>query len=127
MALTRHVISPLTDASGDATAYGEYPLAGYVHAIRYIADGVAPFASTVDITITGETSGVPVLTVTNQSGSATWYPRAATVSTANAAALYAASGTAVNDRIALAGERLKVVVAQGGAAKTGALHILVES
>jgi len=39
--------------------------------------------------------------------------------------LYAAAGQAVNDPIAIAGERIKVVVAQGGVSKTGTLYVWV--
>jgi len=43
------------------------------------------------------------------------YPRAATVSVANSAALYAADGAPIIDRIPIAAERVKVALAQGGA------------
>jgi hypothetical protein len=42
------------------------------------------------------------------------------------AALYAAGGTAVADCIALAGDRVKIVLAQGGASKVGVFHVLVD-
>jgi hypothetical protein len=43
------------------------------------------------------------------------------------AALYAAGGSAVNDLIRLgSGDRVKIVLAQGGNAKVGAFHIVVE-
>ncbi len=41
------------------------------------------------------------------------------------AALYASGGTAVNDRIALGRDRVKIAIAQGGNAKSGAFHIVV--
>lgn len=41
------------------------------------------------------------------------------------AALYAAAGTAVNDGIAVAKDRIKIVVAQGGNVKSGAFHVVV--
>ena len=84
-----------------------------------------PVSYTADFTVTAEMSGLAVLTVTNESGSNTYYPRAGTVSTANAAALYAAGGTAVNDRIPVAQERVKIVVAQGGATKSGRFHVYI--
>jgi len=98
---------------------------GCVQAIRYVADGSTPYDNTVDFTVTGDVSGLPILTVTNESASNTYYPRAATASVANAAALYAAGGTAVTDLIPVAGERIKIVVAQGGASKTGKLHVWI--
>jgi len=45
--------------------------------------------------------------------------------TSTKAALYAAAGLAVNDRIGIVGERIKVAVAQGGVSKTGVLYIWV--
>jgi hypothetical protein len=53
-------------------------------------------------------------------------PRQATHSTAGAAALYAAAGTAVNDKIALANDRIKIVIASGGNTKTGVFHFVIE-
>jgi hypothetical protein len=42
------------------------------------------------------------------------------------AAVYAAAGTAVNDRIALGRDRVKIVLAQGGSAKAGVFNILID-
>jgi hypothetical protein len=50
-------------------------------------------------------------------------PRGATHSNAGVAALYAAGGTAVNDKFALGRTRVKIVVASAGAAKVGAFHV----
>jgi hypothetical protein len=55
--------------------------------------------------------------------STTWAPRQPTHTTAGAASLYAAGGTAVNDHICLANERVKIVLAQGGSAKAGVFHV----
>lgn len=120
----REVVDITTDAGGDGTGYTGV-VTGRVLAIRYVADGTNPYANTADFTVTAEASGLSVVTVTNESGSNTYYPRAATVSTANAAALYAAGGTAVNDCIPVAQERVKIVVAQGGNTKTGRFHVYI--
>ena len=122
--LTRHVVDVTTNASGDATAYTDVA-DGFVHSIRYVKDGTTPLDNGSDFTITAEQSGAAVLTATNVAASATYYPRAATVDTSNAAALYAAGGAAVNDRIPVAGERVKIVVAQGGDTKIGRFHVYV--
>lgn len=42
------------------------------------------------------------------------------------AALYAAAGTAVNDRIALSRDRVKIVVASGGNATTGNFVVTID-
>lgn len=124
MQVDRFEVSIPTDGSGNGTGYVG-PVVGTVLGIRYVADGTTPYAATVDFTITGEITGIPILTVTNETASNTYYPRAATVSVANAAALYAAGGTAVNERVPIAGERIKIVIAQGGATTTGKFYVLV--
>jgi len=75
--------------------------------------------------VTGETTGLAIWAELNVNASATRAPRQPTHSTAGAAALYAGSGTAVLDYVAVAQERIKVVVADGGNAKTGTVHITV--
>ena len=122
----RHDFTLTVDASGAATVYSDRLATGVIAQIRYVPDGTNPLATGADLTITAETSGLPIATLTDIGTSATgWAPRQATHSTAGAAALYASAGTAVNDRIAIAGERIKVVVAQGGVSKTGTLYIWV--
>jgi len=124
MFLERFDFTLTVDASGNATVYSDRPVTGEIRQIRYVPDGSIPLATGADLTITGEVSGVPIATLTDIGTSpANWAPRQATHSTAGAAALYASGGTAVNDRIAIASERIKVVVAQGGTSKTGTLYI----
>ena len=120
----RHVVDITVNSSGDGTGYTDIA-DGFIHSIRYVADGTNPYANTADFTVTAEQSGAAVITATNVSASATYYPRAATVDVSNAASLYAAAGTAVNDRIPVAGERVQIVIAQGGTSKTGRFHVYV--
>lgn len=125
MYVERHVVSVTTNASGDATVYTSEPVNGEILAIRYVPHATTPLDTGAGITVTGEESGTPVITITNLGTSAVSYaPRQATHSTAGAAALYAAAGTAVNDRIAIAKERIKLVVAQGGNVLSGTFHIV---
>lgn len=123
--INRHRVTPTTDGSGDATSYTDVA-SGYVVAIVYTKHGSNPYADGVDFVVTGEQSGIALWTGTDVNATATVMPRGATHSTAGAAALYAAGGTAVNDRIPVAQERIKVVVAQGGATNDGTLDIYVE-
>ena len=118
----REVVDITTDGSGDATGYTGV-VDGLIQAIRYVADGTNPYANTADFTITTETSGQAVLTATNVAASATYMPRAATVDVSNAASLYAAGGAAVNDRIPVGAERVKIVIVQGGATKSGRFYV----
>jgi len=121
--IQRHVVTVTTDAGGDGTGYTATPVYGLVHAVRYVKD---TYADGIDVTITGDLSGIAVLAVTNMNATATYLPRFATVDNVAAASLYAAAGEPVEDRIPVAMERIRVVVAQGGNTTTGTFHIFVE-
>lgn len=122
MAIRRFVVPVTVDASGDATEYSPV-LSGKLISFRYVKDD---FANGVDFTITAEDTGETLWAEENVNASATRYPRAATASTAGAASLYAALGTAVNDRIGLSQDRVKIVVASGGNATSGTFHITID-
>jgi len=113
-----------TTAAGAATGYTS-PVTGFVHAITYVP---GTFATGADLVFTGNTSGIAIVTVTNLGTSAvTIAPRLATATVANAAALYAAAGTAVLDRIPVYDEAIKVVMTDGGNAATGTFHIYIDN
>jgi hypothetical protein len=124
MFLKTEAIPIVTAPDGTATIYSSN-LTGRVLEVRVVVPGSGGLAATTDITITNETTGTAILTATDRNGSATYCPRQATHSVAGAAALYAASGTAVNDYCYLAGQRLKIVVAQGGDTLAGTLYVTV--
>lgn len=118
----RKIVLPFT-TNGSGAADVQTPVVnGLLHAI-YADDG--DLADTVDITITDAASGSAILTITNLTADALYMPRGATHSTAGAAALYAGSGTAVNDRIPVSGQ-IRVVAADGGDTKTGTLTFWVQ-
>jgi hypothetical protein len=125
MYVERQEVSIASDGSGNGTGFTPI-VTGHILAIRYVPDGTSPYDTGVDFVITGETSGIAVLTVTNAGTvAADYYPRAATATVANAAALYAAGGVAVLDRIPIAGERLKIAIAQATSAKVGKFHVFI--
>ena len=127
MTMRRAVVSVTTAADGSATAYTP-PIAGKLHSVSYVKDGGAnPFANGVDFTITKETTGEGIWTESDVNATAHRSPRAPTHSQAGVAALYAAAGTAVGDKIAMARERIKIVIAQGGDTKVGAFHFNYET
>lgn len=111
-----------TNGSGAATGYSPY-FSGFIQSIQYVK---TDFANGVDFTITADETGEAILSLTDQNTATIVRPRAATHSTAGVAALYAGSGTAVNDRIALGRDRVKVVIAQGGDTKTGRFVVTVD-
>jgi len=118
----RHVVSVTTAADGSATAYSPV-VTGKLSQIRYVK---TDFTDGVDFTITAEATGETIWTDTNINASETVAPRQPTHDTAGAAALYAGAGVAVLDKIALANDRVKIVIAAGGNAKTGTFHIVLE-
>lgn len=114
-----------TNGSGAFTGYTQR-VSGKVHQLRYVP-GTA-LDTGADFTVTGETTGVAILTAADIGTSAvTWQPRQPTVAVGDASAsLYAGSGEPVEDRVAVAVERIKLVVAQGGSAKTGTLYVWID-
>jgi hypothetical protein len=79
--------------------------------------------ATLDLTITGETSGVPVLAYTDVPATdAWWYPLANPVLNTTGAAI-ADAGVDIYAIGENNGERLKVVVAQGGNVQEGTLEV----
>ena len=123
MTMRRHVVSVTTASDGSATAYSPY-ISGKIHAIHYVK---TDFTDGVDFTITAEATAETIWTEANVNAAKACFPRGATHSNAGVAALYASGGVAVNDKIALGRDRVKIAIASGGNAKTGAFHILVEA
>lgn len=122
MTIRRFEVTVTTASDGTATAYSPY-LSGFIHAIQYIK---TDYADGVDFTITAEATGETIWTQSDVNAAAVKAPRQATHSNVGVAALYASGGTAVNDRIALGRDRVKIVLAEGGNAKTGKFIIIVE-
>lgn len=122
MATRRFIVNVATDGAGAATVYSPY-LSGKVTAIHYIKTN---FATGVDFTITAEATAETIWTQLNVDATVTVMPRGATHTNAGVAQLYAAGGTAVNDLIRLSRDRIKIVIAQGGATTTGQFQIVVE-
>lgn len=120
--MRRFKVTVTTAADGTATAYTPR-LSGKVHQIEYVK---TDFAAGVDFTITGEATGVGLWAQSDVNASAVVAPRLPTHSQVGVASLYAAGGTAVQAPVALSGDRVKIVIAQGGNAKVGTFHVLVD-
>lgn len=114
-------VTVTTAADGSATAYSE-AVTGKLCTVRYVK---TDFADGSTFTITSEATGETLWAQAGVNASVTVAPRQATHSTAGVAALYAAT-FAVNDKIALANDRIKIVIASGGATKTGVFHFVFE-
>lgn len=122
MTIRRFVVPMTVDGSGDGEFYTP-PLYGDLVSIRYVKDD---FADGIDFACTLETTGETVWAEDDVNASATRHPRAATHSTAGAAALYASGGEAVLGKIAIGGDRVKIVVSDGGDETSGTLHITID-
>jgi len=112
----------VTDASGNATVYIapsiNRGLNGFLVCLKYTPGTIATGA---DLTITGETSGIPIMTKADAGTSNVfYYPRALLNAVADGAA-----GSSGSEFIPIKDERIKVVIAQGGNGGVGAIEATV--
>lgn len=121
----RLAVTATTNASGDATAYSEVIPYGMLSQIRYVKPAGLSYTDGYTLAITLEATGETLWGEAAVNASATRAPRQATHTTAGAASLYAGSGTAVTDKIAIVGDRIKIVIASGGDTKSGTFHFLI--
>ncbi len=117
--LHKYTIPIVTDSSGDAVVYSLRSVTGRIVALKYAPGDIDTGAGLV---VTGETSEVAVLTKASAGTSDVWYyPLALSNKVSDGAA------SAITEvPVYLFSERLKVVVASGGATKTGAISIVVD-
>ena len=115
-------IAIATDGSGAATVFSE-AFDGRILAIRVTRGTMTSGA--VDITVTVDGSAQAVLTITNLAADTWYYPRVPVQDEAGANALFAAGGTSQRDYVPVANDRLKFVIAQGGASKAGTADVIV--
>jgi len=112
----------VTDASGNATVYIQssinFGLNGFLICLKYAPGTIATGA---DLTITGETSGIPIMSKTDAGTSNVfYYPRALLNAVADGAA-----STNSSEFIPIKNERIKVIVAQGGNGGVGSIEATV--
>jgi hypothetical protein len=122
MTIRKFAVAALTDGSGNATVYSPY-LSGYIHSIQYVK---TDYTDGVDFTITVDGTGETVWTESNVNAAVVKAVRQPTYTTAGVASLYASGGVAVQDKLAVGRDRIKIAIAQGGAAHTGTFNILVD-
>lgn len=116
------LLSRAAASDGSATVYSDRIDYGLLSQIRYVKNN---FDNGSTFTITAEATGETLWNESAVNASATRAPRQATHSTAGVAALYAGSGTAVNDKIALVNDRIKIVIASGGNVTSGTFHFVL--
>ena len=117
----RHDIAITTATGGGATGYSPV-ITGSINAIIYTKDD---FTDGVDFTITAEGTGQGLWTELNVNASKTVAPRQPTHDVVGVASLYAAAGEDVEDQIAIAKDRVKIVIAAGGNTKSGTFTVIV--
>lgn len=116
----RHSIPVTTIADGSATVYSP-PVWGRILAIRYVKTN---FDNGHDFTATLEGTGEAIMVGTDVNASASFYPRVGVTDAAGVAATL--DGTRLmRDYVVAAGDRVKIVVAQGGNVTTGAYIVVV--
>src|SRR5262249_30480265 len=118
----RIAISVTTAADGSATVLSDPIDFGLLSQIRYVKNNFDD-GSTITVTLNG--TGETLWTESNVNASATRAPRQATHGTNGAASLFAAGGTGVQDKIAIANDQIKVVIASGGNVKSGTFYFLL--
>ena len=122
----RNSVTITTDASGNATVFLSAADGGLLSGrLVNLIYAKTDFADGVDFTITSEATGQTLWTQSDVNASATVAPRQPTHTTAGAASLYAAAGTAVNDHLVLANDRIKIVIASGGDTKSGTFTVVM--
>lgn len=119
--IRKFTVAVTSDGSGVATAYTPW-LNGFIDSIEYLK---TDYTDGVDFTITSEATGEVIWAEANVNAATIRRPKAAVHSVVGVAALYAGSGTAVNTRIGLARDRVKIVLAQAGATHTGSFVVTV--
>lgn len=111
----RHTVAITTDASGDATAYTP-DVNGTVVSIKY---NKTDYANGVDLFVTGNSSGIEVLSVLAMDAAASFAPQQVVNLNTDGVAKTAYSP------IVVANEKLKLVIADGGNAKSGSFEVVV--
>lgn len=107
--------------AGNGTMYVGTRLRGRILAIKVVAGAVT---ASFDLTITGETTGIPILAdLTATESATTWYyPRAlVTVHTTGAVSAIAVA------EIPVFNERIKCVIANAGTTKDVAVTVIYDS
>ncbi len=115
-------IDIVTNSSGAATVHLTHgpnrKLNGFLVRIKYTPGNIDTGA---DLTITGEESGIPILTKANAGTSTVfYYPRALLNAVADGA-----EATNASEFIPIKDERIQVVIANGGDTKTGSIEVIL--
>ncbi len=117
----KEALTVTTSTGGAATAYTSQ-IRGLLDYIVYVKDD---FANGVDFTITTEDTGLDLWDEDNVNSSKVHPARQASVLPDGTALTFNGSQV-VADRIAIAGERVKVVIDNGGSEKSGTFYFVYD-
>jgi len=112
-------LTPLTNASSGSTTYSG-TITGPIYSLR---NASTEFGTSGTFTLSLEQTGETVLTKT-LAGKTTWHPRCTLVSSTGGSVIHTTkAGGQQTGYVFGGGQRLKLVLAGGGAAKTGAWYL----
>ena len=118
----RHSITFTTHSSaGTVTAYTDKEVTGRILQVQYVKDDLANGST---ITLTGNTTGIPIMAISAMNASATHLPRRATTDQDGAAITYDQTA-AVHEAVVLVQEKVKLAISSGGNSKSGEIIITV--
>lgn len=120
MYVQKQIVTATTNGSGAATVYSGR-ITGRILSIRYRK---TDFADGVDFTITLEGTGEGLWTESDVNSAKQVYPRVGVHDLVGVARTFDGTRTVPGDVVAF-DDRVKIVIASGGSAKTGAFDILV--
>lgn len=110
-------VAATTNSSGESTAFSAN-VNGKIHAVEYVW---TDFSTAATLVVKGENSSRPILTANLTSTTvATWYPRAVTHNVLSGSTFGGEASVPISN------ERVRFIVASGGATKTGTFRILVD-
>jgi hypothetical protein len=124
MGIRKFSVAVVSDGAGAATVFSGR-LSGYLRSIQYLK---TDYTDGIDFTITAEATGQTIWTQVDVNAAVIKHPRAPTNAIDGTASLRVAAdaASAVNDLIALGADRVKIVLAQAGATKTGTFVITMD-
>lgn len=120
----KYIVDVVTDSSGNASFFTP-PVNGRIQNILYIKDSGSPFSNGVAFNIQLEDTLQNLWVQTAVNASANVSPRQPTHDTSGTPLLFAASGSAVEDFIFSAGDRVKIGISLGGNALKGRFIVIV--
>jgi hypothetical protein len=123
MGVQQELVNVTTDGAENATAYTNVEYSGRLITVIFTDTDLA---DTADITITSEKTGQSIWSESDVANSKTVSPRQTTHDIAGDDSIITA-GNEVRDYISLVAERIKIVIAQGGVAKSGSFRFIVEN